>query len=123
MSQPSLYERIGGEPAIVAAADLFYEKVLGDPRTRGFFAGLDMDKQTQKQVSFLAWAFGGPAEYKGRDLRSAHKGLVAKGLSDVHFDAVAEHLSATLKELGVPGELIQESLTIVAGARNEVLNR
>ena len=123
MTQLSLYERIGGEPAIVAAADLFYQKVLGDPRTRGFFEGLDMEKQSKKQVAFLAWAFGGPAEYKGRDLRSAHKNLVAKGLTDLHFDAVAEHLTATLKELGVPADLIQESLTIVAGARKEVLNR
>ena len=33
----SLYERIGGEAAIVAAVELFYEKVMADPRTRSFF--------------------------------------------------------------------------------------
>jgi hemoglobin len=120
----SLYERLGGEAAIVAAVDLFYEKVLADPRTREFFVGLDMKAQTRKQVSFMTWAFGGPAENRGRDLRAAHAKLVReRGLSDVHFDAVAQHLQQTLRELGVTEDLIGEALGIVAGTRANVLNR
>jgi hemoglobin len=120
----SLYERIGGEPAIMAAVDLFYGKILEDDLTRPFFEGLDMKKQITKQIAFMTWAFGGPSEYRGRDLRVAHAELVkSRGLGEVHFDAVAEHLEATLKELGVADELIREALGIVAGARNEVLGR
>lgn len=119
----SLYDRIGGEAAIMAAVERFYQKVLADERTRPFFENLDMNEQTQKQVAFMSWAFGGPVELKGRDLRTAHAKLVAKGLGDVHFDAVAGHLEATLEELGVPTELVKESLEIVAGTRNEVLGR
>jgi len=117
----SLYERIGGEAAIMAAAGLFYQKVLADPLTGPFFAGLDMAAQTRKQVAFMAWAFGGPAEYKGRDLTSAHAGLVKRGLSREHFDAVATHLKATLEELGIEQDLVQEALGIVAGTRELVL--
>jgi hemoglobin len=120
----SLYERIGGEAAIVAAVDLFYEKVMADPRTRPFFSDLDMTTQIQKQRSFLAWALGAPEQYKGRDLRTAHAKLVKeRGLGDVHFDAVAEHLRATLVELQVPNNLIDEALSIVAGTRDQVLGR
>jgi hemoglobin len=120
----SLSERLGGEAAIVAAVDLFYEKVLADPRTRDFFVGLDMKAQTRKQISFMTWAFGGPVENRGRDLRTAHAKLVKeRGLSDVHFDAVAEHLQSTLRELGVTEDLIGEALGIVAGTRADVLNR
>src|SRR5215831_16219599 len=122
MSAP-LYERIGGQAAVMAAVDLFYEKVLADDLTRPFFAGLDMAAQTKKQVAFMAWAFGGPEEYKGRDLRSAHAPLLKRGLGDAHFDAVAKHLEATLTELGVARDLIDEALTLVAGTRNEVLGR
>ena len=43
----SLYERIGGEPAIMAAVDLFYAKVMNDTLTRPFFDGLDMNAQVQ----------------------------------------------------------------------------
>jgi hemoglobin len=117
----SLYDRIGGEAAIMAAADRFYEKVLADPITRPFFQGLDMEAQTRKQVAFMAWAFGGPEVYKGRDLGQAHAKLVKQGLGNVHFDAVAGHLSATLRELGVAEDLIAEVLVLVGGTRGQVL--
>jgi hemoglobin len=123
MGTASLYERIGGEAAIMAAVDIFYAKVLGDPRTRPFFEGLDMAAQTRKQVAFMAWAFGGPTEYKGRNLGSAHASLVARGLNDTHFDAVAEHLQATLVELGVDSALIDEVLALVGSTRAHVLGR
>lgn len=120
----SLYDRLGGEAAILAAVDLFYEKVLADARTKPFFETLDMAAQTRKQVAFMTTAFGGPAQHRGRDLRTAHAALVKdKGLSDVHFDAVAEHLKATLTELGVADALVGEALAVVATTRNEVLGR
>lgn len=71
----------------------------------------------------MTWAFGGPSEYRGRDLRAAHAKLVKQGLGDAHFDAVARHLDATLRELGVAEPLIAEALSIVGGQREEVLNR
>src|SRR4051794_21189913 len=96
----SLFERIGGEAAVMAAVDLFYKKVLADSVTRPFFDGLDMSAQAKKQMSFMMWAFGGPKEYRGRPLREAHAKLVKdRGLSEVHFAAVATHLEATLREL------------------------
>ena len=39
----SLFERLGGEAAIDAAVDVFYEKVLADPSLAPFFDGVDMD--------------------------------------------------------------------------------
>ncbi|MBC7803248.1 MAG: group 1 truncated hemoglobin [Candidatus Parcubacteria bacterium] len=120
----SVFDRIGGEAALIAAVDLFYAKVLADPLTRPFFQALDMPAQSRKQVAFMAWALGGPAEYKGRNLRAAHSGLVAAGgLTDSHFDAVTAHLKATLEELGVAADLVAESLAIVGSTRSDVLNR
>ncbi len=123
MTGESLYERLGGEGALMAAVDLFYRKVLADDLIRGFFEKLDVSAQSRKQVAFMSWAFGGPVEYRGRDLRVSHADLVKRGLGDVHFDAVAGHLKATLEELGIAPDDIAEVLTIVAGTRDEVLNR
>jgi hemoglobin len=120
----SLYERLGGQAAVMAAVDLFYQKVLADDLTRPFFESLDMAAQTKKQIAFMTWAFGGPSEYRGRDLTTAHASLVKnKGLGDQHFDAVAKHLDATLRELGVSQDLIQEALGIVGSTRDKVLGR
>ena len=122
-NDPSLYERLGGESALQAAVGLFYDKVTADPLLAPFFEQLDMPAQVRKQLAFMSHAFGGPQEYQGRDVRSAHLRLVKQGLSDAHFDAVAGHLQATLQELEVPEALIAECLGLVGSLRNEVLNR
>lgn len=119
----SLFRRLGGGIAVDAAVDLLYGKVLGDPLLKPFFEGVDMKRQRAQQKAFLTFAFGGPDTYTGQDLRKAHAGLVARGLSDKHFDAVAGHLQATLKELGVPQNLQDEVMTIAASTRGDVLGR
>jgi hemoglobin len=120
----SLYERIGGEAAVMAAVDVFYEKVLANELTRPFFQTLDMEAQVRKQIAFMSWALGGPDAYKGRDLAAAHAHLVkARGLGDAHFDAVASCLEATLTELGLERGLIDEVLGVVGTTRSSVLGR
>ena len=119
----TIYEQIGGEPAMNAAVDIFYRKVLGDDRISGFFESTDMERQAAKQKAFLTMVFGGPNAYTGRDLRTAHAPMVAKGLTDLHFDAVMEHLGATLVELGVPGELVAQMAATAETTRRDVLGR
>ena len=119
----TLYERIGGEPAVNAAVDIFYRKVLNDYRINRFFDGVDMEKQAAKQKAFLTMAFGGPHSYTGEDMRKGHAHLVKMGLDDSHFDAVVENLGATLIELNVPQELINEVVAICETTRNDVLGR
>ncbi|MBC6907246.1 group 1 truncated hemoglobin [Saccharophagus sp. K07] len=116
----SLYERIGGEPAVDAAVDIFYRKVLADDRICHFFDTVDMDKQAAKQKAFLTMVFGGPNHYSGKDLREGHKHMA---LTEIHFDAVIENLAATLQELGVAAEDIQEIAAIANSVKNDVLNR
>lgn len=119
----SLYERIGGEPAVNAAVEIFYRKVLNDYRINRFFDNSDMDQQIAKQKAFFTMAFGGPNHYTGKDMRTAHAHLVKRGLDDSHFDAVMEHLGATLVELNVPEDLIAEAAGIAEGARKDVLGQ
>ncbi|MFM8331404.1 MAG: group I truncated hemoglobin, partial [Candidatus Methylumidiphilus sp.] len=109
--------------AVDAAVDVFYRKVLSDERINHFFEGADMARQAAKQKAFLTFAFGGPNHYSGLDMRRGHAHLVERGLNDSHFDAVMEHLGATLMELNVPGHLIAEAAAIAESTRNDVLGR
>jgi hemoglobin len=120
---PSIYEQIGGEPAINVAVDIFYGKMLADERVRRFFDDIDMEKQKAKQKSFLMMVTGGPRRYTGRRMSEAHARLLEKGLKDEHVDVVIEHLGATLAELGVPAELIAQIAAIAESVRDEVLSR
>ncbi|MEI8208161.1 MAG: group 1 truncated hemoglobin [Methylococcales bacterium] len=119
----TLYERIGGAVAVDAAVEVFYRKVLADYRINRFFDGIDMERQLAKQKAFFTLAFGGPNTYTGTDLRSAHARLVKMGLGNDHFNAVMEHLGATLKELNVPKELITEVETLAESTRKDVLSK
>jgi hemoglobin len=118
-----LFDRIGGEAAVNAAVELFYRKVLSDYRINRFFSNSDMDAQIAKQKAFFTMAFGGPNNYTGADMRKAHAPLVKKGLDGFHFDAVMEHLGATLQELNVPADLISEAAAIAESVRNDVLGK
>lgn len=118
----SIYDQIGGETAVEAAVDIFYKKVLSDDSISGFFDSTDMEEQRNKQKSFLTMAFGGPNEYSGKDMRTAHAPLVEKGLNEDHFNAVAGHLLATLQELNVPENLTKEVMNIAASTHDDVLN-
>ena len=115
----SLYERIGGKDAVNAAVDLFYEKVLADPRINHFFENVDMARQANHQKRFLAYAFGGLPSYDGKNMREAHAHL---DLNEEHFTAVAESLQSTLEDLGVAEDLIGEVMAIAASTHDDVLN-
>jgi truncated hemoglobin YjbI len=117
----TIYDRLGGAPAVAAATELFYRKVLADPWLSRYFDGVDMDHQIAKQTAFLTMALGGPNSYTGRDLRTAHAGLT--GLSDQHVDLVIGHLAETLRELGVAEEDIAAAGAVAASVRDDVLNR
>ncbi len=119
----TMFDRIGGTPAVDVAVELFYRKVLGDDSISHFFDGVDMDDQRAKQKAFLTMVFGGPNDYTGKDLRTAHAPLVDKGLNDAHFGAVAQHLQATLEELGVPANLVNDVMTVAASTKDDILNR
>lgn len=119
----SVYDQLGGAAAVDAAVDIFYRKVLTDSSISHFFDSVDMDDQEAKQKAFLTMAFGGPNEYTGKDMRTAHAGLVSRGLNDRHFDTVCTHLKETLEELGVPEDLLKKVLGVADSVRDDVLNR
>jgi hemoglobin len=120
-STSSLYERLGGQPAIGVATETFYRKVLADPVLAPYFDDIDMERQVNKQAAFLTMALGGPNSYTGRDLRTVHASM--PGLGDEHVNLVVGHLAQTLRELGVTETDIAEVGAVAMSVRDEVLNR
>ena len=120
-TEMSLFDRLGGAPAVRAATEIFYRKVLGDQLLAPYFDDVDMDRQVAKQTAFLTMALGGPSHYTDRDLRTAHAGL--GGIGDEHVDRVIVHLAGTLRELGVSESDIAAVGEVAASVRDDVLNR
>ena len=105
MTSPVLYERLGGEGAIQAVVDRFYERVTADPDLASYFAGVDMTRLRRHQAAFLCQATGGPVTYTGQDMAAAH---AAVGITGAALDRVVEHLVETLQEAQVPPAEIAE---------------
>lgn len=107
MSQPgnaiSLCERIGGALAITAAVDRFYDCVLADPELKNFFSGVSRSRLKAHQFTLLSQVLGGPKQYSGASMRDAHSRLA---IGQRHFDGVAVHPVETLRNLGVPDDII-----------------
>lgn len=114
----SIYDSIGGAPAVRAAVDDFYAHVLADQQLAPFFTGTDMQRLKGHQRAFIAAAIGGPEIFSGRDMASAHAGL---GISDADFDAVVGHLVDTLSGLGVPEETIGQIGGVLAPLRGDIV--
>ncbi|QGN48786.1 group I truncated hemoglobin [Micromonospora sp. WMMD558] len=114
----SHYERIGGAGSVKAAVDLFYDKVLADPELAGYFTDVDMPAQRRHMVLMLTVVLGGPNEYAGRGLAEAHQPL---NIPSAHYALVGGHLTDTLTELGVPGDIIADVQAVLAQVKNQVV--
>ncbi len=114
----SHYDRLGGAPTIRVAVDRFYELVLADPDLAPFFADTDVAKVKRHQVLLLSQVLGGPADYDGRALGEAHRGL---GITETHYDKVVAHLVNVLVDLGADDEAIAAAGAVVASVKADIV--
>ena len=119
----ALYDDIGGAPAVRAALDAFYPRVLADETLSPFFLGVDIERLKKTQEGFFAMALGGPAAYTGRSLAAAHTRTRQRGANDAVFDRFLAVFERVLVDLDVPAGKVGELLALLEGARGQVLDR
>ena len=103
----SLYDRLGGQPAVSAVIDDFAGRVLADARINAKFAKTDAGRLVANLKDFVCMATGGPCKYAGQSMKVAHHNM---GVTQGEFGALVEDLVATLDKFNVPakekGELL-----------------
>jgi len=120
----TLFERIGGDAAVLATVNELHCRLRTDTRLAPLFAGIEADHLQQHQRHFLALAMGGPNAYTGRELGRAHRGLVKRqGLCDGDFDRMLQHLDDSLAAVGVAAPLRAETRSLANRMRDAVLGR
>jgi hemoglobin len=112
------YDTIGGGPAVSAVVNDFYVRVLGDPQLAPYFEEVDMARLKRHQVLLVSQVLGGPDSYEGRPLAEAHDGL---GIDHDDFTAVAGHLTAALRDAGVPEDIIRRAIAAVAATEPDIV--
>jgi hemoglobin len=121
-AEKSLYERLGGEPAITAVVDDFVGRAAADPKvdfTRGGkYDKLDVPKLKKQLVNLVGQLTGGPQKYTGKDMKTVHKGMK---ITPEQFDALAADLVASLDKFKVPAKEKGELLTIVGSTKTDMV--
>ncbi len=115
----SLYDRLGGLPAISAVVDDFMGNIAADERVNAKFAGADLTGLRQKLIDLVCQASGGPCTYKGLSMKAAHQGM---NLRDQDFDALGSDLQASLVKFKVPAREQGELLSVVGSLRPQIVN-
>ena len=115
----SLYEKIGGKPAVMALVEEFYQRVLEDELLFPFFEDVNLGHLMKMQVDFFSQALGGPQEYKGRDMKSVHEPM---RLQPKHFGRVAGHLVQSLEVLQVPQDVTASVMRIAGSLAPEIIS-
>ncbi|MFE5407371.1 group 1 truncated hemoglobin [Microbacterium sp. NPDC056569] len=114
----SVYDEIGGATTMKAVVTVFYERVVADPELETWFRDVDMTRLRAHQRAFLTAALGGPEMFSGRSLEAAHAGLEITGDA---FDAVVEHLTVSLHDLGVPDDVVGSVRARLEASRGEIV--
>ena len=120
MGQASLYERLGGKPAITAVVDDFVGNVAGDTRINKRFANADIPRLKARLVDQVCEASGGPCKYTGASMRDAHKGM---NITDAEFGALVEDLVKSLDKFKVPAKEKNELLGALGGMKGDIVGR
>lgn len=119
----SLFERLGGKDALAKVVDSFiknigedkalkkaFEKTIKDPKRTEHFKAMVSDQ--------LCAAAGGPCEYKGKDMKTAHKGMKIK---DAEFTAFVDDLAKALDSNGVGKQEKDELLGALAPMKADMV--
>lgn len=114
----SLYEDMGGEPALRAVLRDLYDRLFDDVMIGFLFAGKDKDKLIEHQLWFTAKFLGGPSRYEGKSIPDAHaKVPILKG----HFERRHHLLRQVLDAHAVPAHVRDEWLRVDASLRTAVM--
>jgi hemoglobin len=118
--EKSLYDRLGGKPAITAVVDDFTARVVADRRINRFFANTDVPSFKAKLIDQICEVSGGPCKYTGKDMKTTHAGM---GITDADFNALVEDLVATLDKFKVPEKEKSELLGALAPMKKDIVTR
>lgn len=123
--QKTLYSRLGGKKAINAVVDEFVNNCAADTRINKFFADTAKDEKRLKKfknnlVDQICSASGGPCKYKGKDMKTAHKGM---GITDADFDALVEDLVKALDKFNVGATEKNELLAALGPMKGDIVGQ
>jgi hemoglobin len=118
--EKSLFDRLGGLPAITKVVEDFVTIVGADDRINHYFANSDLTKVKALLVEQICGATGGGCEYTGRNMAETHAGM---NLTEADFGALVEDLVKALDANNVPEREKGELLAPLAAMHDDIVGK
>lgn len=119
-AERTLYERIGGREKVKAIVEDIWNNHAKNPIVKDRFAGSDPAYVKKRVFEIFAAATGATdVEYKGMDMKTAHKGM---NISEMEFNAVVDDVLAACEMHKVAQQERNEVLAILWSVRKDIVN-
>lgn len=120
-SGPTLYERLGGGAGVQKIISDTVSLHLENPTIKHRMVGVDLEYLVASVSAFFSAGTGGPNNYTGPDMATAHAGMM---LSNEEFDAaVADILAAVMANVDDGQVERDEVQTILLSFRDQVVGQ
>lgn len=122
--EKSLYERLGGLPAISVVVDEFLNKLMQDPvitanakvaEASGKVPAAYLKFQITTQVCMVT---GGPCKYSGKGMKESHKDL---GITEKEWEAMAGDMKSVLDAHNVPAKEQEDLFKVIGTTKKDIV--
>lgn len=124
MKGASLFERLGGSSGIRALVQdivtLHMENPVIRARFRPYLDTPDKLEATRKQLcAFLEAGSGGPAQYSGRSMKDAHRGM---NINEAEYMAAIDDILTALRRHGLDDQTQKDVLALAYSLKGDILH-
>jgi len=121
----TLYARLGGDSGIARLVDDIVDRHMRNPAIRARFAVYETGSPRLESIkghtrAFLSAGGGGPAEYTGRGMPDAHRGM---NISEAEYVAAMDDILDALDAQGMDSETRKDVLAIAYSLKGEILRQ
>ena len=118
--KPPLFERLGGEVNVRKIVNDVLDKNSSNPLIAHHFNNIDMKSLRQKAFEFFSMGTGGPHQYTGRDMKTAHANM---NISIEEYDSATDDTLSALDDNGVGQEEKNEVLAILEYLKGDIVTK
>ncbi len=123
VKQQSLYQRLGEAKGISAIVEDVVEAHMNNPVIKARFLPLKDDPKhfaevKQHLVNFLSAGSGGPEQYTGRDMVSAHRGM---NISEAEYMSAIDDILGALDKHSIDEETKKDVLAIAYSLKGQMI--
>lgn len=114
----ALFQALGGKPGLQALMDSFVAGLKADRRIGAQFKDTRSSFLASQLVDQVCAATGGPCQYDGPDMKTAHADM---GITRAHFNALVEVLQVAMDARNIPFATQNQLLALLAPMHRDII--